>query len=68
MMGLASIGTANPKRYLPVVDRHALRREEIARLDATSRIRALTEQESLRLQHLIYRDQYVAFRKERRKS
>ena len=48
--------------------RNALRREEISRLDAISRERALTEQESIRLQHLIYRDRYVVFRKERRTS
>lgn len=51
-----------------LVDRHAHRRNEIARLDAVSRARALTEQESVRLGHLIYRDRYVAHRKERRTS
>jgi hypothetical protein len=57
-----------PKPYEALIDRQATRRAEIKRLDAVSRARALTEQESIRLQHLIYRDQYVAFRKERRRS
>ena len=57
-----------PKRYEALIDRHARRRDEIARLDAVSRSRALTEQESVRLGHLIYRDRYVAHRKERRMS
>ena len=57
-----------PKKYESLIDRHARRRDEIARLDAVSRSRALTEQESVRLGHLIYRDRYVAHRKERRMS
>lgn len=68
MIGTATSSRRQPQAYRRVVDRHACRREEIARLDATSRERALTEQESIRLQHLIYRDRYVAFRKERRTS
>lgn len=51
---------------LPVIDRHALRRDEIARLDATSRERALTDRESVRLERLLYRDLYAPFRQQRR--
>ena len=46
-----------------LVDRGALRRAEIDRLDATSRTRALTERESLRLESLLYRDDYAPFRR-----
>lgn len=48
------------------VDRNALRREQIERLDAISRTRALTDWESRRLEALIYRDRYQTFRKRRR--
>lgn len=65
MIGTVNASQRPPAPYRPVIDRNALRREEIGRLDAISRERALTEQESIRLQHLIYRDRYVVFRKER---
>ena len=46
-----------------LVDRSALRRAEIQRLDATSRTRALTERESRRLESLLYRDTYASYRR-----
>lgn len=46
-----------------LIDRGAVRRSEIDRLDATSRTRALTEQESRRLEGLLYRDRYASFRR-----
>ncbi|WP_018250807.1 hypothetical protein [Sphingomonas melonis] len=52
--------------YRPVIDRIALRGEEIARIDAISRTRALTEAESIRLQNLLYRERYDAHRARRR--
>ncbi|WP_230781545.1 hypothetical protein [Sphingomonas sp. Leaf37] len=55
-----------PKRYEALIDRHAPRRKEIARLDAISRERALTDDESRRLEQLLYRERYVEFRQERR--
>ena len=56
------------RAYKPVIDRHAVRRDEIARLDALSRTRALTDAESIRLQKLLYRDLYASFRKERQEA
>jgi hypothetical protein len=46
-----------------LVDRGAVRRAEIDRLDATSRNRALTEAESRRLEALLYRDDYAPYRR-----
>nr|WP_314469801.1 hypothetical protein [uncultured Sphingomonas sp.] len=48
-----------------LVDRDALRRAEIERIDALSRTRALTEPESRRLQSLIYLDSYAPIRRKR---
>jgi hypothetical protein len=68
MIDFADASGPPRKRYRPVIDRHAARRDEIARLDAVSRTRALTDGESRRLQELLYRDSYAAHRNERRTS
>ena len=54
--------------YKPLVDRNALRREQIEHLDATSRTRALTEWESHRLEQLLYRERYADHRRQARQA
>jgi hypothetical protein len=46
-----------------LIDRSALRRAEIDRLDSLSRTRALTDSESRRLERLIYSDTYATYRR-----
>jgi hypothetical protein len=54
--------------YKPLIDRNALRREEIAQIDAISRTRALTEWEGHRLEQLLYRERYAEHRQHARRA